>query len=168
MNEHQGHTATSEHHADHDQHEHHGEHDHSGHVEMYRRLFWIMLVIAIPVVGLNAMFADLVGYGLPDAGWVPWVSPVLGTLMYVWGGRVFLTGGIDEIRAKSPGMMLLIALAIPVAFVASWGSTLGLLPHGLDFWWELALLVVIMLLGHWIEMRSLARTTSALDSQVGS
>ena len=61
-------------------------------------------------------------------------------------------------------MMLLIALAITVAFVASWGASLGLLHHELDFWWELALLIVIMLLGHWIEMRSLAQTTSALDS----
>ena len=61
-------------------------------------------------------------------------------------------------------MMLLIALAITVAFVASWGASLGLLDHELDFWWELALLIVIMLLGHWIEMRSLAQTTSALDS----
>ena len=61
-------------------------------------------------------------------------------------------------------MMLLIGLAITVAFVASWGASLGLLHHELDFWWELALLIVIMLLGHWIEMRSLAQTTSALDS----
>ena len=61
-------------------------------------------------------------------------------------------------------MMLLIGLAITVAFVASWGASLGLLDHELDFWWELALLIVIMLLGHWIEMRSLAQTTSALDS----
>src|SRR5699024_12297780 len=61
-------------------------------------------------------------------------------------------------------MMLLIGLAITVAFLASWGATLGILDHELHFWWELALLVVIMLLGHWIEMRSLAQTTSALDS----
>ncbi len=133
-------------------------------MELYRRLFWIMLVLAVPVVGFNAMFAHLVGYHLPMGAWVAWVSPVLGTVMYLWGGRVFLSGGLDEIRAKSPGMMLLIALAITVAFLSSWGSTLGLLPADLDFWWELALLIVIMLLGHWIEMRSLARTTSALDS----
>jgi len=63
-----------------------------------------------------------------------------------------------------PGMMLLIGLAISVAFTSSWGASLGVLPHNLDFWWELALLIVIMLLGHWIEMRSLAQTTSALDS----
>src|SRR4029450_9742163 len=84
--------------------------------------------------------------------------------MYVWGGRPFLTGAISEIRSRTPGMMLLIGLAITVAFVSSWGSRLGVLGHELDFWWELALLIVIMLLGHWIEMRSLAQTTSALDS----
>ncbi|MGW9717801.1 heavy metal translocating P-type ATPase [Micrococcus aloeverae] len=123
-----------------------------------------MLVLAIPVVGFNEMFADLLGYQLPDAGWVWWVSPVLGTVMYLWGGRPFLTGALSEIRARQPGMMLLIGLAITVAFIASWGASLGLLDHQLNFWWELALLVVIMLLGHWIEMRSLAQTTSALDS----
>ncbi|WP_320060538.1 heavy metal translocating P-type ATPase [Tessaracoccus defluvii] len=120
--------------------------------------------MAVPVVGLNPMFADLLGYDLPDAGWLTGVSPVLGTVMYLWGGRPFLTGAVDEVRRRKPGMMLLIGLAITVAFVASWGATLGVLPHHLDFWWELALLIVIMLLGHWIEMRSLAQTTSALDS----
>ncbi|GAA3869966.1 heavy metal translocating P-type ATPase [Tessaracoccus defluvii] len=123
-----------------------------------------MLAMAVPVVGLNPMFADLLGYDLPDAGWLTGVSPVLGTVMYLWGGRPFLTGAVDEVRRRKPGMMLLIGLAITVAFVASWGATLGVLPHHLDFWWELALLIVIMLLGHWIEMRSLAQTTSALDS----
>nr|WP_084453159.1 heavy metal translocating P-type ATPase [Janibacter indicus] len=123
-----------------------------------------MLVLAVPVVGFNDMFADLIGYDLPDGGWVPWVSPALGTAMYLWGGRPFLTGAVDEIRTRQPGMMLLIGLAITVAFIASWGASLGVLDHELNFWWELALLVVIMLLGHWIEMRSLAQTTSALDS----
>ncbi|WP_243743537.1 heavy metal translocating P-type ATPase [Brevibacterium luteolum] len=110
------------------------------------------------------MFAHLLGYPLPEGEWVGWVSPVLGTLMYFWGGWPFLTGGLSEIRSRKPGMMLLIALAITVAFLASWGASLHLLSHELNFWWELALLVVIMLLGHWIEMRSLAQTTSALDS----
>ena len=123
-----------------------------------------MLVLAIPVVALNEMFAHLLGYALPDETWVPWISPVLGTVIYVWGGQPFLTGAVSEVRARQPGMMLLISLGITVAFVASLGSSLGLLSHELNFWWELALLVVIMLLGHWIEMRSLAQTTSALDS----
>ncbi|WP_290473147.1 heavy metal translocating P-type ATPase [Leifsonia sp. 71-9] len=143
---------------------HAGHAGHGDHVAQFRRLFWIMLIIAVPVVGFSSMFAMILGYPLPDAAWVSWISPVLGTVMYVWGGRPFLTGAVGELRALKPGMMLLIALAITVAFLASWGASLGILDHELDFWWELALLIVIMLLGHWIEMRSLAQTTSALDS----
>ncbi len=123
-----------------------------------------MLVLAIPLVAFSPMFADLLGYKLPDFPGVQWVSPVLGTVVYFWGGRPFLVGAIDEFKARKPGMMLLIGLAITVGFVASWGATLGLLDHALDFWWEVSLLVVIMLLGHWLEMRSLAQTSSALES----
>jgi P-type Cu2+ transporter len=123
-----------------------------------------MLTLGTPVVMFNPMFANLLGYQLPDATWVWWVSPVLGTIVYFWGGQPFLSGAVSEIRARQPGMMLLIGLAITVAFVASWGATLGLIDHELNFWWEMALLVVIMLLGHWIEMKSLAQTMSALDS----
>ena len=123
-----------------------------------------MLVLAVPTVALSPMFAMILGYTLPAFPGAQWVSPVLGTVMYAWGGRPFLTGAVSEIRSRAPGMMLLIGLAITVAFVSSWGASLGLLHHQLDFWWELALLIVIMLLGHWIEMRSLAQTTSALDS----
>ncbi|WP_114908041.1 heavy metal translocating P-type ATPase [Ornithinimicrobium murale] len=160
-------------HGDHDANGAHGSHGESGHgghaghgdhVGQFRRLFWIMLVLAVPVVGFNDMFADLLGYDLPAGGWDWWVSPVLGTVMYAWGGQPFLTGAVEEIRTRKPGMMLLIGLAITVAFLASWGASLRVLDHELNFWWELALLVVIMLLGHWIEMRSLAQTTSALDS----
>lgn len=123
-----------------------------------------MLVVAVPVVGLSPMFADLIGYTIPDVPGLRWVAPLLGTVMYVWGGKPFLSGGLSELRSRAPGMMLLISLGITVAFLASWGATLGLLHHSLEFWWELALLIVIMLLGHWIEMRSLAQTSSALDS----
>ena len=123
-----------------------------------------MLVLAVPTVALSPMFAMILGYTVPAFPGAQWVSPVLGTVMYAWGGRPFLTGAVSEIRSRAPGMMLLIGLAITVAFVSSWGASLGLLHHQLDFWWELALLIVIMLLGHWIEMRSLAQTTSALDS----
>ncbi|WP_300267316.1 heavy metal translocating P-type ATPase [Microbacterium sp.] len=140
------------------------EHDHNDHVAQFRRLFWVMLALAIPTVALSPMFASILGYALPDSLIVTWVSPVLGTIMYAWGGKPFLVGAVSEIRSRAPGMMLLIGLAITVAFLSSWGATLGLLHHELDFWWELALLIVIMLLGHWIEMRSLAQTTSALDS----
>ncbi|MCC8929228.1 MULTISPECIES: heavy metal translocating P-type ATPase [Nocardiaceae] len=152
-------------HADHGGHTGHGGHaGHGDHVGMFRRLFAIMLVLAFPVVLASEMFAMLVGYSLPDASWIAWISPVLGTVMFVWGGSPFLTGAVSEIRSRAPAMMLLIALAISVAFASSMGASLGVLSHELDFWWELALLIVIMLLGHWIEMRSLAQTTSALDS----
>ena len=153
-------------HEDHDGHAGHmghcGHGGHGDHVAQFRRLFWVNLVLAVPVVAFSPMFAMILGYSVP--GWATLIAPVIGTVMYVWGGSPFLTGAVSEIKARKPGMMLLIALGITVAFLASWGATLGLLHHELEFWWELALLVVIMLLGHWIEMRSLAQTTSALDS----
>ncbi len=157
---------TTTEHAMHE-HEHTGHAEHAGHgdhVAQFRRLFWIMTALAVPTVALSPMFAMILGYSLPEFPGARWISPVLGTVMYVWGGRPFLTGAISEIRSRAPGMMLLIGLAITVAFLSSWGASLGILHHQLDFWWELALLIVIMLLGHWIEMRSLAQTTSALDS----
>ncbi|QDQ98732.1 heavy metal translocating P-type ATPase [Tomitella fengzijianii] len=181
---HHGHAGTAAH-GDHRQHDEHAEHSdnsghaghgshgsqshaghgaggHADHVAQFRRLFWFNLVLAVPVVAFSGAFAHLIGYHLP--GGVGWIAPVLGTVMYVWGGRPFLTGGWDELRKRQPGMMLLISLGITVAFLSSWGATLSILDSGLEFWWELALLVVIMLLGHWIEMRSLAGTTSALES----
>lgn len=178
---HAGHDMAHASHGDHSGHANHAGHDmaampgmdhsahaghggHSGHVAMFRRLFWIMLALAVPTVLASEMFASIIGYSLPDVPGIAWVSPVLGTIMFVWGGRPFLTGAVDELKARKPGMMLLIALAITVAFVSSWGASLGILSHELDFWWELALLVVIMLLGHWIEMRSLAQSSSALES----
>ncbi|WP_307825237.1 heavy metal translocating P-type ATPase [Streptomyces sp. M2CJ-2] len=150
-------------HSGHDM-SHTGHGGHGDHVGQFRRLFWIMLALAAPTVLLSPMFATVLGYDLPDVPGLTWVSPVLGTVIYVWGGRPFLTGAVSELTARKPGMMLLIGMAITVAFLASWGATLGVLSHELEFWWELALLVVIMLLGHWIEMRSLAQTSSALDS----
>jgi Cu2+-exporting ATPase len=141
---------------------HSGHAGHGDHVGQFRRLFWINLIIAVPVVATSQMFAMILGYTVP--AWALWIAPVLGTVMYVWGGWPFLSGAYSELKSRTPGMMLLIGLAITVAFVASWGATLGLLDHELEFWWELALLIVIMLLGHWIEMRSLAQTSSALDS----
>lgn len=152
--------------VEHGEHANHGSHGghagHGDHVGQFRRLFWINLVIAIPVVASSPMFAMILGYTVP--GWALVIAPVLGTVMYAWGGWPFLSGAVSELRSRTPGMMLLIGLAITVAFLASWGATLGILDHALEFWWELALLIVIMLLGHWIEMRSLAQTTSALDS----
>lgn len=141
-----------------------GHGDHGDHVGQYRRLFWWMLALAVPTVLASGMFASILGYSLPDEPWVAWVSPLLGTVMFAIGGRPFLVGAVEELRARTPGMMLLIGLAISVAFVASWAASLGIADHELDFWWELALLIAIMLLGHWLEMRSLAQTSSALES----
>jgi P-type Cu2+ transporter len=162
---------THEHHGS--QHRAHGDagapesHDHGGHsdhVAQFRRLFWVMLFVAIPVIGFSDSFAMLLGYHPPANLIVSLVPPVLGTLMFAWGGRPFLIGALAELKRLQPGMMLLISLAITVAYGASLGASLGIFVPELDFWWELALLIVIMLLGHWIEMRSLAQTTSALDS----
>ncbi len=82
-----------------------GEHaGHADHVGRFRRLFWIMVVLAVPTVTFNEMFAHLVGYSLPHHGWVMWISPVLGTVIYLWGGgRPFLTGAVAEIRSRTPG-----------------------------------------------------------------
>ncbi|GGF40516.1 copper-translocating P-type ATPase [Microbacterium sorbitolivorans] len=162
---HMAHDAHDAHdmHSGHDMHAGHGGHaGHGDHVGQFRRLFWINLIIALPVVAFSPMFAMILGYEVP--GWGTWIAAALGTVMYVWGGWPFLTGAVSELRTRKPGMMLLIGLAITVAFFASWGATVGLLSHELEFWWELALLIVIMLLGHWVEMRSLAQTSSALDT----
>ncbi len=157
-----GHVAMGEHPSASGHGDHSGPGGHGGHVARFRRLFWLMLALAVPVVALSPMFAMLLGYDVPSG--LVWAAPVLGTVIYAWGGSPFLSGAVSELRARRPGMMLLIGLAITVAFLASWGATLGVLDHSLEFWWELALLIVIMLLGHWLEMRSLAQTTNALDS----
>ncbi|WP_167133454.1 heavy metal translocating P-type ATPase [Paramicrobacterium chengjingii] len=149
---------------EHAEHGEHAGHDHSSHVAQFRRLFWVMLVLSLPTAFFSAMFASILGYARPDFPGVDWISPVLGTIIFLWGGRPFSTGAVSELRARRPGMMLLIGMAIVVGFVASLGASVGVFDHQLDFWWELALLIVIMLLGHWIEMRSLAQTSSALDS----
>lgn len=110
------------------------------------------------------MVGHLLGYDLPEFPGATWIAPVLGTVIFFYGGTPFLKGGLTEVKSRQPGMMLLIAMAITVAFIASWVTTLGIGDFNLDFWWELALLVVIMLLGHWMEMRALGAASSALDA----
>ena len=138
-----------------------GAHDkHAGHdPEVFRRRFWLTLLISIPVVVISEMIMDWFGYGLDGVGWV---GPVLGTFVYVWGGWPFLAGAINEIRDRAPGMMLLIAMAITVAWGSSMASSIGWLD--LEFWWELAALVTIMLLGHWQEMKAIGQARGALDA----
>jgi Cu2+-exporting ATPase len=145
-------------HADHGDHGGHG--GHGDHVEQFRRLFWRNLVLAIPVVVFSEMFSDLLGYSLPSG--TAWISPVLGAVVFFYGGRPFLTGAYDELRTRQPGMMLLIGFAITVAFAASLATSLGIGDLDLDFWWELALLIVIMLLGHWLEMKAIGQAQGAL------
>src|SRR5699024_11498829 len=110
----------------------HGGHaSHGDHVGQFRRLFWINLVIAIPVVAFSPMFAMLLGYSVP--GWAGWVAAVLGTVMYAWGGTPFLTGAVSGLKTRKPGMRLLIALGITVAFLASRAPTRGLVPREPQF-----------------------------------
>ncbi|PVZ60250.1 heavy metal translocating P-type ATPase [Arthrobacter sp. H-02-3] len=148
-----------------DSHMVHSQGQHAGHsVAMFRDRFWLSLALAVPVVFFSPMFADLLGYEPPVFPGSAWIPPVFGTAIFIYGGRPFLKGGLSELRTRKPGMMLLIAMAISVAFIASWVTSLGLGGFDLDFWWELALLVPIMLLGHWIEMRALGSAQGALDA----
>lgn len=146
-------------------HQVHGHGEHAGHsTAMFRERFWWSLILSIPVVIFSPMVAHLLGYPLPEFPGSTWIPPVLDTIIFVYGGTPFLKGGWKELKSRQPGMMLLIAMAITVAFVASWVTALGLGGFDLDFWWELALLVTIMLLGHWLEMRALGGASSALDA----
>ncbi len=133
---------------------------HAGHhTEAFRRRFWWSLLLTIPVVATSHMVMDWFGYELDFAG-MDWIGPILGSVIYLWGGWPFLEGGWRELKERQPGMMLLIAMAITVAYVASMATSLD--AFDLDFWWELAALVTIMLLGHWQEMRALGQAQDAL------
>ncbi|HET7489236.1 MAG TPA: heavy metal translocating P-type ATPase [Acidimicrobiales bacterium] len=145
---------------DHSQHQQHG--GHGDHAEVFRRRFWISLVLTVPVVAYSHMLASLTGWMAPGFESLRWVPPVFGTLVFLVGGPVFLAGGLDEARRRRPGMMLLISLGLLVAFGASLATTLGLLD--VDLWPELATLVTIMLLGHWLEMRALGQASGALEA----
>ena len=139
----------------------HGGHDkHAGHdPEVFRRRFWLILLVSIPVVVTSAMVMDWFGYELDFRG-ITLVGPALGSIIFWWAGWPFLTGGWHELRSRRPGMMLLITMAITVAYAASLSSSLDW--FDLEFWWELAALITIMLLGHWQEMKALGQARSAL------
>ena len=126
---------------------------------MFRRRFWVSLLLSVPVVVTSHMVMDWFGYELDFYG-MEWVGPVLGSVIFFWGGWPFLEGGWREAKQRQPGMMLLIAMAITVAYVASMATSLD--AFDLDFWWELSLLVTIMLLGHWQEMKALGQAQDAL------
>ncbi len=142
---------------------HQGHDRHAGHSPgMFRDKFWLSLVLTLPVVFWSAHIEDLLGYRAPGFSGSSWIPPVLATAIFLYGGLVFLQGAWRELRARLPGMMTLISLAICVAFAFSWVVQLGLIEAN-ALWWELATLVTIMLLGHWIEMRSIQQAQGALQ-----
>ncbi len=141
---------------------HAGHERHAGHsVEMFRQKFWGTLLLSIPTIVWAPMIQHWFSYEAPGgANASRWVTAIFGTAVFAYGGWVFIKGALGEIRNRLPGMMTLISLAISVAFVFSLAVTLGF--PGSDLWWELATLVTIMVLGHWIEMRSISQAEGAL------
>ena len=139
-----------------------GAHDrHEGHsVAMFRDRFWITLLLSIPTLLWSGMVQHMFGFSAPTFPGSSYIPALFGTAVYFYGGLVFVKGGLQELRDRKPGMMTLISLAITVAFVFSLAVTLGY--PGEALWWELASLVTIMLLGHWIEMRSISQASGAL------
>ena len=136
---------------------------HAGHdPAVFRRQFWIVLALTLPVVAWSAEVQHWLGYAAPAFPGSDWIPAVLGTVVFAYGGRVFLVGAVSELRDRLPGMMTLISLAIVVAFVASWAATLDLFE--IDVWWELATLITVMSLGHWLEMRSIMQAQGALSA----
>jgi len=158
-----GHHQHGGHHHHHDTAQPTGGHDaHAGHsVAAFRSRFWLSLALTIPVVVWSPHVEMLLGYRAPVFAGSAWVPAVLGTVVFLYGGLVFIQGALNELRARLPGMMTLIALAISVAFVFSLSVEAGLFASD-ALWWELATLVTIMLLGHWIEMRSIDQASGAL------
>ena len=140
----------------------HAAHDkHAGHsVAMFRDRFWLSLALTVPILIWGHMLPRALGYAPPTFPGAHWLPPVLGTAVFLYGGWPFVQGAAREIRARLPGMMTLIALAISVAFLFSAAVTLGF--PGMPLWEELATLVTIMLLGHWLEMRSISQAQGAL------
>src|SRR5438105_1959604 len=149
-----------EHH--HDAHGAHAGHDkHAGHsVSMFRDKFWVSLALTIPTLVWGHMLQDTLGYRAPMFPGARWIPALFGTAVFVYGGWVFIQGAVREIKDRLPGMMTLIALAITVAFLFSAVVTVGY--PGMPLWEELSSLVTVMLLGHWIEMRSIAQAQGAV------
>ena len=134
---------------------------HAGHsVARFRDRFWLSLALTIPVVLLSADIQEWLGYSIPSFPGDQYASAILGTIVFLYGGLVFIRGAQGELADRQPGMMTLISLAIVVAFVTSWAGALGL--FDVEIWWELATLITIMLLGHWLEMRSIEQARGAL------
>lgn len=149
------------HHDGHDMSEHANHDKHAGHnPEMFKKKFWLSFVLTIPVLIFSQTIQDLFNYTAPTFPGSEWIPAILGTIIFFYGGLVFLKGAKSELSSRQPGMMTLISLAITVAFGYSIAVSFGL--DGMDFWWELATLVTIMLLGHWLEMASVQNAQGAL------
>jgi len=157
---------------DHSQHHHtahsgkseHQEHDkHAGHsVAMFKDKFWVSLILTIPVLIYSGMIQHWLGFTPPTFPGSQYVPFVLSTVIFFYGGMVFIKGALSELKAKLPGMMTLISLAIVTAYTYSVATQFWI--DGVGFFWELATLVTIMLLGHWLEMASVAKAENALDA----
>ena len=141
---------------------HTGHDKHAGHTpEMFRDRFFVSLLLTLPLLYFSEHFQDWFGYRAAQFPGSAWVNPVLGTILYFYGGLVFLKGALRELRARTPGMMTLIALGITAAYGYSLAVSLGL--PGKPFYWELATLIDVMLLGHWLEMASVQAASRALE-----
>lgn len=140
----------------------HGEmgHDHSAMIEDFKRRFYVSLGLTIPILVLSDMIQHWLGFQLDFVG-RKYLLLTLSAVLFWYGGKPFLEGCLDELKIRHPGMMTLIAMAIIIAFVYSVATVFGF--QGMDFFWELATLIVIMLLGHWLEMRSVANASKALE-----
>nr|WP_237708265.1 heavy metal translocating P-type ATPase [Exiguobacterium sp. AT1b] len=158
--------AHGQHHGHHEEsHEsHHGGHGHEHMIDDFKRRFFISLGLMIPILLLSDMIQEWLRFEL-DFPLEKTILFVLATIVYVYGGWPFLKGSVEELRERSPGMMMLIGLAISVAYFYSAAVVFGY-GSGHDFFWELASLIVIMLLGHWIEMRSVMGASNALEQLV--
>ncbi len=143
-----------------DPHGHEAQGGHHDHAEMFRRKFWLSLLLTLPAVLYSHMLQDLLGYTAPMIPGHDWIAPLFGTVVFLYGGPVFLKGGWSELKSRQPGMMLLISMGLLVAFGASLATELGWLD--VDLWFELATLVTIMLLGHWQEMKAIGQAQGAL------
>lgn len=145
-------------HAAHTQHDHV---DHSGHENLFRRRFWISSLLSLPVILFSETVQQLIGFTMPAVPLAEWIAPLFAVIVFAYGGLPFLQMALPEIRKRQPGMMLLISLAISVAFFYSLAAFLFSLGEG--FYWELVTLIDIMLLGHWIEMRSVRQASGSLN-----
>jgi Cu2+-exporting ATPase len=161
---HNDHGQASDPHAAHQMSDTHGSHDrHAGHsVAMFRDKFWLSFALTIPVVSWSTDVQHWLGYTAPSFPGSNFIPAVLGTVVFVYGGLVFVRGAWGELADRKPGMMTLISLAIIVAFGTSLAATFGLFE--IDVWWELASLITIMVLGHWLEMRAISQARGALNA----